>query len=161
MNRLFWIIPGKLAGRVGPDKEPWDSASLREGGVGAILSVNNGVQCRPEDFKANDINYACVPLSANAPPLPGDDEICMAALPKAYDFAKTQIAKGRGVLVHCSAGKDRTGLFLCYFVMQHAGLSPKDAIRRVRKSRSIALSALGWEEFAEYVLTHLEEMPNQ
>ncbi len=84
----------------------------------------------------------------------------MAALPKAYDFAKTQMDKGRGVLVHCSAGKDRTGLFLCYFVMQHEGLSSQDAISRVRKSRSIALSALGWEEFAKHVLTHLEnKMP--
>jgi hypothetical protein len=102
MNSLFWIIPGALAGRVGPDTEPWDLASLRKGGVGAILSVNNGDLCHREDIEAHDINYACVPLSANAPPLPGDNEICMAALPKAYDFAKTQVAKGRGVLVHCS-----------------------------------------------------------
>ena len=31
MNKIFWLIQDKLAGRPGPDTEPWDLISLREG----------------------------------------------------------------------------------------------------------------------------------
>ena len=155
MDELFWIIQGKLAGRVGPNTEPWDLSALRAGGIGAIISVNYGEDCVREDIEAHDIAYACIPFSSNAPPLPGDDDISVAAVRQAYEFATAQIDDGRGVLVHCNAGKDRTGLFLCYFVMQHAGLSPRDAIERIRETRPIALSAEGYYEFAVHVLTRL------
>jgi hypothetical protein len=92
MDKLFWIIPGKLAGRPGPDREPWNLASLRQGGIGAVLSVNNGLLCHPEDFVASGITYACVPLSAHTPPQPGDDHICLRALPQAYAFVQAQMA---------------------------------------------------------------------
>jgi len=155
MDHLFWVIPEKLAGRPGPQKYRWDLASLREEGVGAVLSVNNGALCHREEFEAQGIQYACVPLSSNEPPLPGDDAICMAALPKAYDFVVGQMAEGRAVLVHCTAGKDRTGLFLCYYLVRNAGSTPKDAIHSVRQVRPTALSALGWEEFAGQLLTKI------
>jgi protein-tyrosine phosphatase len=104
---------------------------------------------------AAGITYACVPLSANAPPQPGDDHRCRCALLQAYAFVQAQMAQGHGVVVHCSSGKDRTGLFLCYFLMQQAHLSPTEAIQAVRHVRPIALSAEGWEEFASQVLRGL------
>lgn len=154
MDKLFWVIPGRLAGRPGPDREPWNVGSLRDGGIGAVLSVNDGLLCHPEDFAAHDIDYACVPLPENAPPLPGDEKICLTALPKAYQFVKVQMERDRAVLVHCSSGKDRTGLFLCYFLIHHAGLSAREAIDSVRQVRPIALSASGWEQLAEQVLKY-------
>jgi Dual specificity phosphatase, catalytic domain len=152
MDKVFWLLPGRLAGRPGPDREPWDLDSLREGGIQAILSVNDGLSCHAADFVASGIAYARVSLSPNAPPQPGDDEVCLRALPRAYAFVQAQIAEGRGVLVHCSSGKDRTGLFLCYFLMRQVDLSPVEAIEAVRRVRPIALSAVGWEEFAVQVL---------
>jgi protein-tyrosine phosphatase len=156
MERLFWIIPGKLAGRPGPDLELWDLSALREAGIGAVLSVNAGHLCRPEEFTACGLSYACVPLSDAAPPQPGDDQICISALPIAYEFVQVHLAHGHPVVVHCSAGKDRTGLFLSFFLMQHAGLSPAEAIQAVRQQRPTALSAPGWEEFALRVLRSFE-----
>lgn len=155
MDKLFWLIPGKLAGRSGPDREPWNLASLQATGIRAVLSVNDGLLCHAEDFATRGMRYACVPLPDNAPPQPGDDELCFDALPKAYAFVAEQMDEGRSVLVHCSAGKDRTGLFLSYFLMRHAGLRPEQAIRSVREVRPIALTALGWEEFALQLLARL------
>ncbi len=155
MDKIFWMIPGKVAGRSGPDQDPWDLETLRRGGIGAILSVNDGRACVPEEFAAAGMDYACIPLSANAPPLPGDEEICASALQRAYEFVGAQLAQERRALVHCSAGKDRTGLFLCYFLMRHEGLSPDEAIRAVRRVRPIALTAEGWEDLARQVLPGL------
>jgi hypothetical protein len=152
MDKVFWIIPGQLAGRPGPDREPWHLATLRQAGIGAVLSVNEGLLCHPEEFVALGMSYACVPLPDNAPPLPGDEYVCMSALPRAYTFVEDEIRKGLSVLVHCSAGKDRTGLFLSYFLMRRCGLSVRKAIESVRFVRPIALTAAGWEGFAEEIL---------
>jgi hypothetical protein len=156
LEKLFWVIPGRLAGRPGPDLEPWDLAALRDGGIGAVLSVNDGILCRPEEFAACGLAYACEPLSGTAPPRPGDDRICLNALPRAYAFVQAQLAREHGVVVHCTAGKDRTGLFLAYFLMRHTGLSTGEAIQEVRRVRPIALSAVAWEEFAWQVLGQVE-----
>jgi protein-tyrosine phosphatase len=156
MDYVFWVIPEKLAGRAGPDRVPWDVGALRAGGIGAVLSLNDGVLCHPEDFQAHDISYACMPLSDNAPPRPGDDQICLRILPRAYEYVTEKMNRQRGVLVHCSSGKDRTGLFLSYFLMQHDHLSVSEAIRAVRTVRPIAISALGWETFATRVLSYFE-----
>jgi len=152
VDHVFWLLPGRLAGRPGPDREPWDLAGLRRGGIEAILSVNDGLQCHPDEFAAARIAYARIPLSPNAPPQPGDDDVCRRALPRAYAFVQAQMAEGRGVLVHCSSGKDRTGLFLCYYLVQQAALSPPEAIEAIRRVRPIALSAVGWEDLALRVL---------
>jgi protein-tyrosine phosphatase len=148
------MIPGKLAGRAGPDRDPWDLRALSAAGIRAVLSVNDGLDCRPEDFIAHGMDYACVPFSTNTPPLPGDHRICLDALPKAHAFAAAHVAAGRAVLVHCTAGKDRTGLFLSYFLMRQGRLTPHGAIEAVRRVRPVALSAAGWDTFAREVLAH-------
>jgi protein-tyrosine phosphatase len=156
MDHVFWVIPEKLAGRPGPDRAPWSVAALCAGGIGAVLSLNDSVLCHPQDFQAHDIDYACMPLSDNAPPLPGDERICLDVLPRAYEFVSAEMNRQRRVLVHCSSGKDRTGLFLSYFLMRHEGLSVEEAIGVVRQVRPIAMSAWGWEAFAKRVLAHFE-----
>jgi protein-tyrosine phosphatase len=152
MRSLFWLIPNMLAGRPGPDRAPWNLDSLRDAGIGAILSVNDGVLCHPEEFRARGIAYACIPLSDNAPPQPGDDMTCLHALPSAHAFVRKQITGGRVTVVHCSSGKDRTGLLLAYYLVKEAGIAAEDAIERVRAIRPIALSAPGWQDFALDIL---------
>ena len=152
MKHLFWLIPDRLAGRPGPDRAPWNLASTRDAGIGAVLSVNDGLLCHPDDFRAHGISYACIPLSDNAPPQPGDEEACLRALPAAGAFVQQQLSSSRITVVHCSSGKDRTGLFLAYHLMREAGVSPAAAIEEVRRVRPIALTAPGWYDFAFDVL---------
>src|SRR4051794_33670274 len=123
MKHLFWLIPDVLAGRPGPDRAPWDPASMRARGIEAVLSVNDGLLCHPEDFQSHGIAYACFPLPDTPPPQPGDIEVCLQALPAAHAFVQQQISIGHATVVHCSSGKDRTGLFLAHYLMREAGLS--------------------------------------
>ena len=112
VNHLFWLVPKVLAGRCGPDEQPWQLDRLRKAGIGAVLSVNDGELCYPEDFEEHGLVYACIPLSRNAPPQHGDLEHCLDALRSALSFVRENISRGVPVLVHCTAGKDRTGLFM-------------------------------------------------
>jgi protein-tyrosine phosphatase len=157
MDKLFWLIPGKLAGRPGPDRAWWNLSAMRSAGVGAVLSVNDGLLCHPEDFVARGIAYSCVPLSDNVPPQPGDVEFCLEALDRAYAFVHQRLTEGVTTVVHCSSGKDRTCLFLAYFWMRYAGASPGEAIEEVRRVRPIGLTADGWLELAEEILGRASE----
>ena len=152
MKHLFWVLDGQLCGRSGPNHDPWLAAELRDAGVGAVLSVNNGDLVHPEDFAALEIPYQCTPLSAQAPPRPGDLELCRERLPVAFDFANRHVESGKAVLIHCRQGKDRTGLFMAYFLCKRLDLSPIHAVDRVKGVRPIAFSAEGWDEFALEVL---------
>ena len=151
MDKLFWIIPGGLAGRPGPDEEPWDLRAFQQAGIRAILSVNDGRLCDPQQMTTYGIAYACHPLSDSAPPQPGDAEKCLAILPLTYQFIETHLGQGCTVVVHCSGGNDRTGLCLGYFLVRHRGLSPDQALVTLRAVRPTALSAKGWESFAQQI----------
>ena len=155
MRNVFWLRPGAIGGRTGPNCDTWDPKDLAAGGIGAVLSVNDGDLVRPDELAAVGIEYCRVPLSDAAPPQPGDLEICISALPRALSFAVDSIGRNRAVLVHCRSGKDRTGLFLSYYLCVIEGLTSSEAIRELRRVRPIALSAEGWESFAYQVLGEL------
>jgi protein-tyrosine phosphatase len=155
VKHVFWLVPGRLAGRAGPNREPWDPRALRAMGIDVVLSLNDGECCNRAEIAAADLDYRCIALPPNEPPQPGDEAICAASLPVAYDFVRAHHADDRIVLVHCSAGKDRTGLFMSYFLMREHGLDVDAAIARVRDVRPRALSAMGWETLARRVLADL------
>ncbi len=152
MERAFWLRQGCLAGRPGPDIAPWKPARLREAGIGAVLSVNHACACDARALVAADIEHACFPLSSSAPPRRGDVAHCLDALPRAYDFTARALDRGRPVLVHCTFGKDRTALFMAYFLMRTEGLDRRAAMASVRLVRPGAFSAIGWDKLAREVL---------
>ena len=152
MEHLFWLFPGELCGRPGPNHQPWQAETLRAAGVGAVLSVNDGESVYADDFTRLGMTHRCVPLARNAPPRDGDLELCRERLPLAYAWARGEIEAARPVLVHCRQGKDRTGLFMAYYLMARNGLDRDSAIARVMQLRPIALTATGWDRFAPQVL---------
>lgn len=156
MQHVFWLVKDELCGRPGPNHQPWQPSELAAAGIGAVLSVNNAESVDTENLVASGLTHLCVPLAAHAPPQEGELELCLQRLPLAYDFVLAHIDRGSSVLVHCRHGKDRTGLFMAYFLMRRQGLSPQNAIARVKEVRSIALTAEGWDEFAPSVLQAIE-----
>lgn len=151
MNQVF-TLRAQLVGRAGPNRHPWDAFELAIGGIDAIISVNDGELVHVADLTSVNIDYCCVPLSEDAPPRNGDLEHCLEALPKALRFILDAHTAGKTVLIHCTSGKDRTGLLMSYYLCVSEGLSPQQAIEEVKRVRPIALSAPGWNEFAREVL---------
>ena len=152
MQHIFWLIEGELCGRSGPNFQPWNAQELKDSGVGAVLSVNNAESVYPDDFDSAGIVYRCIPLASNAPPRPGDLELCLERLALAYAYARGEIEAGRALMVHCRHGKDRTGMFMAHYLKMQRKLSTLEAIAEVKAVRPIALSATGWDQFAIEVL---------
>ena len=105
MQHLFWLVEGKIAGRSGPNKDPWDLAELKASGIRAVLSVNGGEGCEPGSFQHHGLRYECIPFSRNVPPQEGDIAICVAQLPRALAFIQQCEADDLPVLIHCRSGK--------------------------------------------------------
>lgn len=160
MKHLFWLRPRLIAGRSGPNLDPWDPRELAAAGIGAVLSVNDASSVYVDDLHRAGLEYAIFPLSDNAPPRPGDFEHCLEMLPRACDYIVGVIERGKIPLVHCTAGKDRTGLILCHYLCHREGYEPREAVAEVRRVRPIALSAVGYEEFSLRVLHALQAGKN-
>lgn len=152
MLQTFWLRPGRIAGRCGPNLYPWIPRDLARGGIAAVLSVNDGMSVYADDLAAVGIDHACFPMSDIAPPAAGDLEACQQALPAALEFLLRNLAAGKATLIHCTAGKDRTGLMMCYYLCRAEGFTPEDAIDEVKRVRPIALTAPGYEDFAREIL---------
>jgi len=152
MQHIFWLIAGELCGRAGPNHQPWRAQQLKDAGIGALLSVNHADSVYADEFESVGVYCRCIPLASNAPPRAGDLELCRERLPEAYAYARAEIESGRALLVHCRQGKDRTGLFMAYYLKTLYNLDTEAAIARVKAVRPIALTAEGWHEFAHEVL---------
>lgn len=152
MNEIFWLRAGYVAGRSGPNKNPWRVEEFKSAGFAGVLSVNDAEAVHESLIQQQGLVYAHIPLSDNAPPRKGDLALCLKQLPKAVDFIRENKASGP-VLVHCRSGKDRTGLVMAAYLMATEGLSVEQAIEAVFAVRPIAFSAPGWREFAVDVLS--------
>ena len=105
MRHIFWLRPNRLAGRSGPNLDPWVPRELAAAGIGAVVSVNDGLSVYAEDLHRAGIENACFPLSDNAPPQVGDFEHCLEMLPRIHEYLQAVIDKDRIPLIHCTSGK--------------------------------------------------------
>lgn len=151
MKSVFWLVHNVVAGRPGPQLEPWSVTELRAAGFDAVINLSE----HPSDFeafKAAGMEASWVPLPTDVPPTKESEEQCVEALPRAFAFVSEQIAQGRRVLVHCHAEKDRTGMLLAILVAKKENLPARAAIEKVREARPLAITAPGWEALALKVI---------
>ncbi len=156
MEQVFWLIPGRLAGRVGPAAVPWELPRLRSAGVQAILTLADD-QCDPLEISAAGFAHLSLPLPPTEPADLPTERACLARVPRAFEFLDAQLSAGRAVLVHCAGGKDRTGMVMAHYLVRTQGIDVEAAIARVREVRPTALSAPGWEAMALRVSRALQQ----
>jgi atypical dual specificity phosphatase len=123
--RMFYytLDGGRLAGLPGPAYMEWDFARLRKMGYSVVVSL----ECdRLNTFEIEDAGFEhkkiCVP-DFTPPTLDQIEEF--------VGFVDAKLSEGKKVLVHCFAGRGRTGTMLAAFLI-HRGMSSDAAIREIR-----------------------------
>src|SRR3989304_4146575 len=125
MEMLYYTIDGgRLAGLPGPAYMEWDFARLRKMG----FSFGVSLECnRLNPFESEDGGFEhkkiCVE-DFTPPTLDQVDEF--------VSFVEAKLAEGKKVLVHCFAGRGRTGTMLAAFLI-HRGMSSDAPIREIRE----------------------------
>lgn len=144
MRFVYWVMPGKLAGRPGPTYAPWDPAELYANGIQAVISL-------PEELEIEDLTtYGLQHYRFAFPPVLLTSE----GLQKAFIYQALPVWKhidallqeGITTLVHCYAGNDRTGAILAGYLVVYQGVEPDAAIRYVRSLNPRAMEATGYED---------------
>jgi protein-tyrosine phosphatase len=146
MDQVFWLVDGLLAGRPGPVQAAWDPEELRAGGLETIVSLNN--EPDPAELKVVGLRHHSLPLPPILPVTAPIQDMILAGLESILDTIHTEVSTGRPTLIHCHAGKDRTGLAMTAYLVRYHDLGIDEAIARVRAVRPNAMSALGYESTA-------------
>lgn len=125
-TNFSWVIKDKLAGSglpVTEDEFGW----LIEQGIKSIVTVRE-VTLPSEWFNGSGIQYKHLNVEDyGAPSVEGLDET--------VDYIDRQITQGRPVMVHCAAGRGRTGTVLAAYLMKKENLSAKVSIEKLRAMR--------------------------
>ncbi len=153
MNDFYWILPGLLAGRPGPQTVPWDLNALWEAGFRTIVSL---VPVDGEPIRRAGFRHLLVPLNGGLAFLPPMRRRLARRMRPVVDFVAEEVAAGRPTLVHCRKGNDRTGAVLAAYLACHRGLTPEEAIRRVLEANPRAMRSLGFKRLVKTIC--LEEI---
>ena len=148
MVMMFYTIDGgRIAGIPGPAYMEWDFARLRKMGYSVVVSL----ECdRLNIFEIEDAGFEhkkiCVE-DFTAPTLDQIDEFLA--------FVGTKVAEGKKVLVHCFAGRGRTGTMLAAYLIRQ-GMHADAAIREIREKAYAAYGSVRGviEPEQEEILAH-------
>ena len=161
MEAIYWVIEGELAGRPGPVHTPWDPYEMSRHGIGGIVSLDDCGEIM-------DIRVVRPPLEhleAYRDMLLLTDgrlrDEFLDELPEIFDFIDRLRAAGKGVLVHCHYGQDRTGTVLATYMMARQGVTAEEAIAHVRGLKRRALSAEGYLDTVHRFAERLAEEPER
>ncbi len=122
-ENLWWVIPGKLAGVRKPIAE--ELTELQTAGVHAIVSVMDDPSNLNLYQEAN-IPYLWLPIKGGATP-------SQEQLQDLQNFIDNQNNFGKGVAIHCTNGRRRTGTMLASYLIC-TGSSYNDAIQTIQRA---------------------------
>jgi len=122
MEKIFWIEPGKLAGRKYPSTE--ELRTLYKEGFRILVPL----EIRDDINELEDIGYEVHPFEIRDFTAPSIEQI------DAFNSI-VESSGDKAILVHCLGGYGRTGAMLAAYLIKHRGFSAEEAIRFVRERR--------------------------
>ena len=137
----YWLIPEKLAGGSHPGRDgslALNLPILRSAGFNTIVTLTEE-PINPEILALHNFSSLHVPIDNLGVPT-ADQAI------SAIDYISAAIQNGSQTLVHCYAGYGRTGLILGATLIAK-GLSPNQAIHRIRQIRPGSIESTEQEQF--------------
>ena len=132
-TNFSWVIDGKLAGSGLPmtySQFFW----LIKHGIKTIITVrevplpSNWFTDSIKNIDSDNINY--LHLSVEDFGAPSIEEI-----DSTVDYIQRQIDNRKPVMVHCAAGKGRTGTILAAYLLKNENLTAEQAIKKIRNLR--------------------------
>ncbi len=127
-DNFSWLDPSKLAGSARPENER-QLQGLRKLGIKAIVSLTEDTL--DSDVDRLGFDYLHSPITDFE--APSQDQ-----LGEIIHFIEDSISESKPVLVHCAAGKGRTGTVLAAYLVHH-GKSAEEAIDQVRTMRPTSI----------------------
>ena len=147
-TNFSWVIKDGLAGSGMPMTYSQFIWLIRHG-IEAIVTIRE-VPLPSTWFANKTIDYFHLKVEDYGAPSLRDIDATV-------NYVKEHISDGKPVMVHCAAGKGRTGTILAAYFLKYFNLTAEQAIKKVRELRPGSVQSLPQEKAIEMYEEYLKK----
>ncbi len=143
---LYWVIPGELAGRCGPEMKPWDLEHFLKIGVRGLVSVHRIPPEQEEQIASSDLDHLKLYFPAMVLTEPGHRRKFLELTEDYFSFVDHHLEQDEPVLTHCHAGLDRSCALMACYMVSRFDYAPEGAIEEITSVNPNAFVSEGYRE---------------